>query len=119
MVPSFFFFGLIVSTKPRTFLSLNELILANVSILFFISKPDVFKSLNSETCIIFGEAKIEDLSSQLQTKAAQQFRMTDIGSVMEKSDISALAAAAQPDEAEEGEDEEIDETRVELRDIDW
>ncbi|CAL5344216.1 hypothetical protein CsSME_00029468 [Camellia sinensis var. sinensis] len=84
------------------------------NILFFISKPDVFKSPNSETYVIFGEAKIEDLSSQLQTQAAQQFRMPDMGSVMAKSDISAAAAGAQVDE----EEEEIDETGVEPRDID-
>ncbi|KAF8379832.1 hypothetical protein HHK36_029281 [Tetracentron sinense] len=82
------------------------------NVLFVISKPDVFKSPNSETYIIFGEAKIEDLSSQLQTQAAQQFRMPDIGSVMAKPDVSAASAAAQ---AEEG---EVDETGVEPRDID-
>ncbi|KAM7463608.1 hypothetical protein LguiA_031729 [Lonicera macranthoides] len=84
------------------------------NILFFISKPDVFKSPNSETYVIFGEAKIEDLSSQLQTQAAQQFRMPDMGSVMAKSDISGGAAAVQADE----EEEEVDETGVEPRDID-
>ncbi|WCJ27576.1 Nascent polypeptide-associated complex subunit alpha-like protein [Euphorbia peplus] len=82
------------------------------NILFFISKPDVFKSPNSETYVIFGEAKIEDLSSQLQTQAAQQFRMPDMASVLPKSDISG--AAAQADE----EEEEVDETGVEPRDID-
>ncbi|PSS32278.1 Nascent polypeptide-associated complex subunit alpha-like protein [Actinidia chinensis var. chinensis] len=85
------------------------------NILFFISKPDVFKSPNSETYIIFGEAKIEDLSSQLQTQAAQQFRMPDMGSVMAKSDISAAAATGALADEEE---EEIDETGVEPRDID-
>lgn len=84
------------------------------NILFFISKPDVFKSPNSETYVIFGEAKIEDLSSQLQTQAAQQFRMPDMGSVMAKPDASSFAAGAQPDE----EEEEVDETGVEPRDID-
>ncbi|KAI3457927.1 hypothetical protein Pfo_014590 [Paulownia fortunei] len=84
------------------------------NILFFISKPDVFKSPNSETYVIFGEAKIEDLSSQLQTQAAQQFRMPDMGSVMAKSEIAATAASAQADE----EEEEVDETGVEPRDID-
>merc|ERR1712127_1148182 len=34
------------------------------NILFVISKPDVFKSPASDTYIIFGEAKIEDLSAQ-------------------------------------------------------
>lgn len=35
------------------------------NILFVISKPDVFKSPVSDTYIIFGEAKIEDLSAQV------------------------------------------------------
>ncbi|KAI3813960.1 hypothetical protein L1987_18696 [Smallanthus sonchifolius] len=39
---------------------------------------------NSETYVIFGEAMIEDLSSQLQTQAAQRFRMPDMGSVISK-----------------------------------
>ncbi|QCE15460.1 nascent polypeptide-associated complex subunit alpha [Vigna unguiculata] len=83
------------------------------NVLFFISKPDVFKSPNSETYVIFGEAKIEDLSSQLQTQAAQQFRMPDVGSVLAKQDQDAAAAAAQPEE-----EEEVDETGVEPHDID-
>ncbi|KAK0593093.1 hypothetical protein LWI29_030747 [Acer saccharum] len=84
------------------------------NILFFISKPDVFKSPNSETYVIFGEAKIEDLSSQLQTQAAQQFRMPDMGSMLAKPDASAAAAGAQADE----EEEDVDETGVEPKDID-
>lgn len=84
-----------------------------LQVLFFISKPDVFKSPNSETYVIFGEAKIEDLSSQLQTQAAQQFRMPDMGSVMAKPDVSGSNAAAEADE-----EEEVDETGVEPRDID-
>ncbi|XP_058786671.1 nascent polypeptide-associated complex subunit alpha-like protein 2 [Vicia villosa] len=79
---------------------------------FFISKPDVFKSPNSETYIIFGEAKIEDLSSQLQSQAAQQFRMPDMGSVMAKQEQGAIAGA-QPEE-----EEEVDDTGVEPHDID-
>ncbi|KAG6605815.1 Nascent polypeptide-associated complex subunit alpha-like protein 2 [Cucurbita argyrosperma subsp. argyrosperma] len=86
------------------------------NILFFISKPDVFKSPNSETYVIFGEAKIEDLSSQLQTQAAQQFKMPDMGQVMGgKSEISGSSAAGALVEEEE---EEIDESGVEDRDID-
>ncbi|XP_061364042.1 nascent polypeptide-associated complex subunit alpha-like protein 2 [Gastrolobium bilobum] len=84
------------------------------NILFFISKPDVFKSPNSETYVIFGEAKIEDLSSQLQNQAAQQFRMPDMGSVMAKPDQDAAAPGAPVDE----EEEEVDETDVEPHDID-
>ncbi|KAK4403718.1 Nascent polypeptide-associated complex subunit alpha-like protein 2 [Sesamum angolense] len=84
------------------------------NILFFISKPDVFKSPNSETYVIFGEAKIEDLSSQLQTQAAQQFRLPEMNSTTAKSEAAAMALTAQADE----EEDEVDETGVEPRDID-
>uniref|UniRef100_A0A0E0CUC9 NAC-A/B domain-containing protein n=1 Tax=Oryza meridionalis TaxID=40149 RepID=A0A0E0CUC9_9ORYZ len=80
------------------------------NILFVVSKPDVFKSPTSETYVIFGEAKIEDLSSQLQAQAAQQFRMQDLSKVMSKPD----AAAAVPAD----EEEDVDETGIEPRDID-
>ena len=43
-------------------------------ILFVISKPDVYKSPSSDTYVIFGEAKIEDLSAQAAGAAAEQFR---------------------------------------------
>lgn len=72
----------------------------------------MFKSPNTETYVIFGEAKIEDLSSQLQTQAAQQFRLPDMASMMAKSEASTVSAAAQEEE------EEVDDTGVEPRDID-
>ncbi|CAD6201678.1 unnamed protein product [Miscanthus lutarioriparius] len=82
------------------------------NILFVVSKPDVFKSPTSETYVIFGEAKIEDLSSQLQAQAAQQFRMQDLSKVMAKQDAAAAAAAPADEE------EEVDEAGIEPRDID-
>jgi len=81
-----------------------------LQILFVVSKPDVFKSPTSETYVIFGEAKIEDLSSQLQAQAAQQFRMQDLSKAMAKQDAAAAAPA--------DEEEEVDETGIEPRDID-
>merc|ERR1719218_40430 len=48
------------------------------NILFVISKPDVFKSPASDTYIIFGEAKIEDLSAHSQTAAAEQFKAPEL-----------------------------------------
>ncbi|CAL0319582.1 unnamed protein product [Lupinus luteus] len=84
------------------------------NVLFFISKPDVFKSPNSETYVIFGEAKIEDLSSQLQNQAAQQFRIPDLQSLTAKQDQGAAAAGAPADE----EEEEVDENGVAPHDID-
>ena len=44
-----------------------------MQILFVIQKPDVFKSPASDTYIIFGEAKIEDLSTQASAQAAEHF----------------------------------------------
>ncbi|BAB11113.1 unnamed protein product [Arabidopsis thaliana] len=52
------------------------------NILFVISKPDVFKSPASDTYVIFGEAKIEDLSSQLQSQAAEQFKAPNLSNVI-------------------------------------
>jgi nascent polypeptide-associated complex subunit alpha len=77
-----------------------------------VSKPDVFKSPTSETYVIFGEAKIEDLSSQLQAQAAQQFRMQDLSKVMGGAKPDATASAPADEE------EEVDETGIEARDID-
>ncbi|KAL6541451.1 hypothetical protein OROGR_010937 [Orobanche gracilis] len=84
------------------------------NVLFSITKPDVFKSPNSETYIIFGEAKIEDMTSHLQTQAAQQFRVPDMGSVTDRPEYGTIADA----EPAEEEDEDVDETGIEPRDID-
>ncbi|CAH2007573.1 unnamed protein product [Acanthoscelides obtectus] len=44
------------------------------NILFVITKPDVYKNPVSDTYIVFGEAKIEDLSQQAQVAAAEKFK---------------------------------------------
>ncbi|CAJ0935691.1 unnamed protein product [Ranitomeya imitator] len=46
------------------------------NILFVITKPDVYKSPASDTYIVFGEAKIEDLSQQAQLAAAEKIQGT-------------------------------------------
>ncbi|PWZ55379.1 Nascent polypeptide-associated complex subunit alpha-like protein [Zea mays] len=79
------------------------------NILFVISKPDVFKSPNSDTYVIFGEAKIEDLSSQLQTQAAEQFKAPDLSQMISNPETSGPG--------QEDNDEEVDETGVEAKDI--
>merc|ERR1712153_195087 len=43
------------------------------NILFVINKPDVYKNPASDTYIVFGEAKIEDLTQQAQIDAAKKF----------------------------------------------
>ena len=63
--------------KPITGVS-SVTVKKSSNILFVISNPDVFKSPKSETYIIFGKAKIEDLSVQLQSSAAEQFEAPDL-----------------------------------------
>ncbi|WZZ41206.1 hypothetical protein YC2023_037465 [Brassica napus] len=98
--------------KPVTDVS-RVTIKRSKNVLFVISKPDVFKSPNSETYVIFGEAKIDDMSSQLQAQAAQRFKMPDVASMIPNSDASEAAAVAQ----EEYEDDDVDETGVEAKDV--
>jgi nascent polypeptide-associated complex subunit alpha len=48
------------------------------NILFVITKPDIFKSPASDTYVIFGEAKIEDINSQAQNAAANAFKQDEV-----------------------------------------
>eukprot|EP00953_Heterococcus_sp_UTEX-ZZ885_P028429 15169-Heterococcus_DN1.PRE.1 len=72
------------------------------------SKPDVYKSPSSDTYIIFGEAKIEDLNAQAQANAAQQFGN-------KAPEASKATISAVDDDA--GDNEEVDDTGVEAKDI--
>ncbi|KAG2489233.1 hypothetical protein HYH03_012255 [Edaphochlamys debaryana] len=80
------------------------------NILFVIQSPDVFKSPASDTYIIFGEAKIEDLSAQTQAAAAEQFKMRP-------EPEAAQHAAAAGGAADEDDGEEVDDSGVEQKDI--
>ncbi|KAF5761100.1 putative nascent polypeptide-associated complex subunit alpha, NAC A/B domain superfamily [Helianthus annuus] len=76
--------------------------------LFVIPKPDVFKSVfkspASDTYVIFGEAKIEDLNSQLQSQAGEQFKAPNLSNVISTSEPTAVAQ----------DDEDVDETGVSI-----
>mmetsp|Transcript_12655 Transcript_12655/g.46250 ORF Transcript_12655/g.46250 Transcript_12655/m.46250 type:complete len:198 (-) Transcript_12655:50-643(-) len=86
------------------------------NILFVVSNPDVFKSPNSDTYVIFGEAKIEDLNAQMQAQAAaaQQFARQQQASGAAQS---LPTVAETKDGADEEDDMEVDETGVEPKDI--
>ncbi|XP_062894022.1 nascent polypeptide-associated complex subunit alpha isoform X3 [Mobula hypostoma] len=81
------------------------------NILFVITKPDVYKSPASDTYIVFGEAKIEDLSQQAQLAAAEKFKVQgeSVANIQENTQT--------PTVQEESEEEEVDETGVEVKDI--
>merc|ERR1712013_234490 len=80
------------------------------NILFVINKPDVYKSPAGDTYIVFGEAKIEDLSQQAQVQASEKFKQPE--------PVQAISESkTEPAEVEESDDEEVDETGVEEKDI--
>ncbi|XP_050534223.1 nascent polypeptide-associated complex subunit alpha [Daktulosphaira vitifoliae] len=88
------------------------------NILFVINNPDVFKNPASDTYIVFGEAKIEDLSQQAQVAAAEKFKSADMmPSVLDK-DGASRPMVSQPIQEEEEEEGEIDYKGVEEKDVD-
>lgn len=82
------------------------------NILFVINKPDVYKNPVSDTYIVFGEAKIEDLSQQAQVAAAEKFKSANPASEGATGGPTAVAPIA-----EESEDEDVDDTGVDEKDI--
>ncbi|CAG8977224.1 hypothetical protein HYALB_00007920 [Hymenoscyphus albidus] len=100
------------------------------NILFVINQPEVYKSPTSNTYIVFGEAKIEDLNSQAQASAAQQLAAAESHdhaghdhSGHEHSNDhgkgKAVDTGDDDDKKEEEEDdgEEVDATGLEDKDI--
>lgn len=85
------------------------------NILFAIAKPDVFKSPASDTYVVFGEAKIEDLSQQVHKAAAEKFKVPSESLALVPE--VAPGPRLRPECGEEEEEEEVDESGLELRDI--
>lgn len=83
------------------------------NILFVINNPDVYKNPHSDTYIVFGEAKIEDLSQQAQVAAAEKFKTPEAAGGSDSiGATSSVAPIAEEDE------EDVDETGVDEKDID-
>mmetsp|Transcript_84646 Transcript_84646/g.202895 ORF Transcript_84646/g.202895 Transcript_84646/m.202895 type:complete len:199 (-) Transcript_84646:56-652(-) len=82
------------------------------NILFVIANPDVHKAQSSDTYIVFGEAKVEDLSAQAQANAAQQFTQ---GPSIGAKEMEAASQGAVIEEVDEG---EVDDSGVEAKDVD-
>ncbi|KAM3335564.1 hypothetical protein ACQJBY_029832 [Aegilops geniculata] len=75
---------------------------------FVLSKPDVFKSSHSETYVMFGVVKMEDMDAQLLTEAAEQSKVSIPSSIISKGEPSVAAAQ---------DDEEVDETGIDKKDV--
>jgi len=96
------------------------------NILFVISNPDVYRSPTSNTWIIFGEAKIEDLNSQAQASAAQQIVSPDADphaghnhgpGEHHHGKGKAIETGDSKEDAEDDDGEEVDEEGLEGKDI--
>ncbi|KAF2639394.1 nascent polypeptide-associated complex, alpha subunit [Massarina eburnea CBS 473.64] len=95
-------------------------------ILFVINQPDVYKSPSSNTYIIFGEAKIEDLNSQAQASAAQQLAAAEQAGAHDHAGHDhdhdhdhgkGKAVEDKKEEEEEDDGEEVDDSGLEAKDI--
>ncbi|KAF7505760.1 GAL4 enhancer protein [Endocarpon pusillum] len=96
------------------------------NILFVINQPDVYRSPSSNTWIIFGEAKIEDLNSQAQANAAQQLAAAENANSGDHAghdhaghdhDHGKGKEEAKKPEEDDDDDEEVDDTGLESKDI--
>ncbi|KAG2226828.1 hypothetical protein INT45_005793 [Circinella minor] len=87
-------------------------------IVFAIARPEVFKSNNSDTYIVFGEVQVEDMRARAQQAAAQQLA-AEAAVKAEETDAAAPSTVAAESAAvvEEDDDEEVDATGVEDKDI--
>merc|ERR1712111_148927 len=86
------------------------------NILFVINKPDVYKNPSSDTYIVFGEAKIEDLTQQAQMEAAQKFKAAEVPQPTEMGASGTTGPAAIAEEEDE-DDGDVDASGVEDKDI--
>lgn len=85
------------------------------NILFVINNPDVYKNPHSDTYIIFGEAKIEDLSQQAQVAAAEKFKAPEATPAAgEASGATTSVAPIAEEDEEEADDPQLNEKDIEL-----
>ncbi|KAK0387849.1 hypothetical protein NLU13_4094 [Sarocladium strictum] len=91
------------------------------NILFVINNPEVYKSPNSNTYIVFGEAKIEDVNASAQQAAAAQLAAAGAEGDHaghnhgDDSKVPETAEAKKDDDEDDG--EEVDAEGLEDKDI--
>ena len=86
-------------------------------ILFVVSKPEVFKSPTSNTYIIFGEAKVEDLKAKDAAMAAEAQKQQGRRNVQGAPSRTVPTPSLAPSAAAAANDEPVDETGVDPKDI--
>jgi NACalpha-BTF3-like transcription factor len=83
----------------------SNLLIAQV--LLVVAKPDVYRSVNSDTYIVFGESSVEDMNAQAQAAQA----------LAAEAETNATEQTETAPAAEEEDDGEVDATGVEEKDI--
>ena len=83
----------------------------NRRVTFVINNPDVFKSPQAETYVIFGEAKAEDMAAQAAA-AMKAFKAEAPAAGAEATEAVAAAPVADAEE-----EEDVDESGIEAKDI--
>jgi nascent polypeptide-associated complex subunit alpha len=83
------------------------------NIMFVVARPDVFKSPNSDSYIIFGEAKVEDLAAKQAALNAEQATKRATQNVPQNMEKKAAPETSAP-AADEG---NVDETGIDPKDI--
>lgn len=84
------------------------------NVLFVIAKPDVYKAPSSDTYVIFGEAKIEDLAAKQAEQQRQQAAMQAQG----QAPGGAAPAPAAPAAPAVVEEDDVDMEGVNPKDVD-
>jgi len=87
------------------------------NILFVINNPDVFKNPATDSYIVIGEAKIEDLSQQQKFQAAQKFQSKQQELEKTKPEVNPLRNEEEEDDEDDEEIEgsdKVDEKDIEL-----
>lgn len=88
------------------------------NILFVVAQPEVYKSPASDTYVVFGEAKIEDISAQAQIAAAEKLAKSKLSDSTENTAVSAAPSVPVTETIQEESDgEEEDSTGLCENDI--
>lgn len=89
------------------------------NILFVIANPEVYKLATGDVYLVFGEAKIEDMSAAAQASALQQLASEEAatGAAPESKGKEKEVEIEVAKEEEEEADEDVDTEGVEAKDI--
>ncbi|KAJ1730958.1 hypothetical protein LPJ61_002766 [Coemansia biformis] len=94
----------------------NISVLRKKSPMFSIYSPDVYKNTNSDTWIVFGEARVDNLGRMMNSGAQRATRTAaPAAPAIDPSDLLAEASAGAAEASDD--DEKVDETGVDSSDI--